>query len=298
MSGYSLKTINGNSIIKKTDGQNIRISFFNGEGIPEDVNVSNVYVAAFTLVCLHHGHVTITDERGRTIHCVAPGLMVLERNQLINITMQEVDGHLSFDVLDIPHELLTIAHELLIEKLQTEHQLGEHPFRIVYSNDFAARKEVFDLLRFTLSQEKKSIFENEEKENIATYALLLLLSGFIHDTAFAGIISRSAKLSVKYKVYNLLYTEPDKQWKLDDVSSAIFMSASTLKRKLATEGTTFSELYITARMNLASKLLRTGKYSVTNVAVLCGYDSVSYFIACFKRQFNITPSAFMKSVNH
>ncbi|WP_250186600.1 hypothetical protein [Escherichia coli] len=45
MSGYSLKTINGNSIIKKTDGQNIRISFFNGEGIPEDVNVSNVYVA-------------------------------------------------------------------------------------------------------------------------------------------------------------------------------------------------------------------------------------------------------------
>lgn len=156
--------------------------------------------------------------------------MVLERNQLINITMQEVDGHLSFDVLDIPHELLTIAHELLIEKLQTEHQPGEHPFRIVYSNDFAARKEVFDLLRFTLSQEK-GIFENEEKENIATYALLLLLSGFIHDTAFAGIISRSAKLSVKYKVYNLLYTEPDKQWKLDDVSSAIFMSASTLKKK-------------------------------------------------------------------
>ncbi|EHX59953.1 cofS [Escherichia coli DEC13C] len=164
MSGYSLKTINGNSIIKKTDGQNIRISFFNGEGIPEDVNVSNVYVAAFTLVCLHHGHVTITDERGRTIHCVAPGLMVLERNQLINITMQEVDGHLSFDVLDIPHELLTIAHELLIEKLQTEHQPGEHPFRIVYSNDFAARKEVFDLLRFTLSQEKKASSKMRKKK--------------------------------------------------------------------------------------------------------------------------------------
>lgn len=78
--------------------------------------------------------------------------------------MQEVDGHLSFDVLDIPHELLTIAHELLIEKLQTEHQPGEHPFRIVYSNDFAARKEVFDLLRFTLSQEKKASSKMRKKK--------------------------------------------------------------------------------------------------------------------------------------
>ena len=267
-------------------------------GISECVNVSHVYVASFTLVYLRHGCVTVTDERGRVSHCVAPGIMVFERDQSINIVMQEVDGHLSFYVVEVPHHLLTVAHEVLIEKIpQTEYPTTEHPLRIVYTGDFPAGEEVFELLKNILSENRMSI-KNEGEINIATFSLLFLLSGFIHEPAFPGIIRRSVKLSVKYKVYNLLYTEPDRQWKLNDVSSAIFMSASTLKRKLASEGTTFSELYITARMSLASKLLRTGKYSVSNVAVLCGYDSVSYFIACFKRQFSITPFAFMKSVNH
>ncbi|HAF4752201.1 TPA: transcriptional regulator HilD [Salmonella enterica] len=276
---------------------NHKIPSLREKSISQCVSVSNFYVASLTLAYLRHGCVAVTDEWGRASHCIAPGIMVLERDQFINIDMQEVEGHLSFDVIEVPHYLLTVVHEVLIEKLQTEYQTGEHPLRMVYTGDYPVRKEVFELLKNILSENRKSI-ENEEERNIATFSLLLLLSGLINKPAFSGIIRRSVKLSVKYRVYNLLYTEPDRQWKLNDVSSAIFMSSSTLKRKLASEGTTFSELYITARMNLASKLLRTGKYSVTNVAVLCGYDSVSYFIACFKRQFSITPLAFMKSVNH
>nr|WP_280956974.1 hypothetical protein [Escherichia coli] len=83
-------------------------------GISECVNVSNVYVASFTLVYLRHGCVKVTDERGRVSHCVAPGIMVFERDQSINIVMQEVDGHLSFDVVEVPHHLLTVAHEVIL----------------------------------------------------------------------------------------------------------------------------------------------------------------------------------------
>ncbi|END1884163.1 transcriptional regulator HilD [Escherichia albertii] len=297
MNVCTLKSNKGYNERKYTDEKNINISFLCKQIVSQQVRVSNVYVASFTLICLRHGRITVTDERKRTVHCIAPSMMILEKDQFINIMMQEVDGHLSFDVIDIPHSLLTIVHELLIDKLQTKNQPDEHPFRMVYIDNTPVIKEVFELLKSILTGDD-TLTKDEEKKNIATYSLLLLLSVFINESAFSGIINRSIKLSVKYKVYNLLYTKPDKQWKLSDVSSAIFMSTSSLKRKLATEGTTFSELYIMARMNFASKLLRTGKYSVTDVAALCGYDSVSYFIFCFKKQFDITPSAFMKSMNH
>lgn len=60
------------------------------------------------------------------------------------------------------------------------------------------------------------------------------------------------------------------------------MSTSTLKRKLAEEGTSFSDIYLSARMNQAAKLLRIGNHNVNAVALKCGYDSTSYFIQCFK----------------
>ncbi|ENC2565080.1 transcriptional regulator HilD [Escherichia albertii] len=297
MSVCTLKLNEGYNTRKDTDEKNINISFLCKQAVSQQVSVSNIYVASFTLICLQQGRITVTDERKRIVHCIAPSMMILEKDQFINIMMQEVDGHLSFDVIDIPHSLLTIAHELLIDKLQTKSQPSEYPFRMVYIDNTPVIKEIFELLKSILTGDD-ILTKDEEKKNIATYSLLFLLSCFINEQGFSGIINRSIKLSVKYKVYNLLYTKPDKQWKLSEVSSAIFMSTSSLKRKLAIEGTTFSELYITARMNFASKLLRTGKYSVTAVAASCGYDSVSYFISCFKKQFNITPSAFMKLMNH
>ncbi|VEA41250.1 GerE family regulatory protein [Salmonella enterica subsp. enterica] len=61
------------------------------------------------------------------------------------------------------------------------------------------------------------------------------------------------------------------------------MSCSTLKRKLKQENTSFSEVYLNARMNKATKLLRNSEYNITRVAYMCGYDSASYFTCVFKK---------------
>ncbi|EDX9920730.1 helix-turn-helix domain-containing protein, partial [Salmonella enterica subsp. enterica serovar Cerro] len=64
------------------------------------------------------------------------------------------------------------------------------------------------------------------------------------------------------------------------------------------EGTSFSDIYLSARMNQAAKLLRIGNHNVNAVALTCGYDSTSYFIQCFKKYFKTTPSTFIKMANH
>ncbi|EIT0559044.1 helix-turn-helix domain-containing protein, partial [Salmonella enterica subsp. enterica serovar Enteritidis] len=124
----------------------------------------------------------------------------------------------------------------------------------------------------------KSCIENEE---LIPYFLLFLLTAFLRLPESYEIILSSAQITLKERVYNIISSSPSRQWKLTDVADHIFMSTSTLKRKLAEEGTSFSDIYLSARMNQAAKLLRIGNHNVNAVALKCGYDSTSYFIQCF-----------------
>ena len=45
-------------------------------------------------------------------------------------------------------------------------------------------------------------------------------------------------------------------------------------------------------MDLAKKMLSSGKYNVNEVSINLGYSTASHFIAAFKRRYNITPKQF------
>lgn len=90
---------------------------------------------------------------------------------------------------------------------------------------------------------------------------------------------------MREKTYNMIINEPSKAWCLDDVASKLYMSRSSFKRKLATEGTSFSKIYLDVRMSIAARLLRTGDYKISQIAEICGYNRPSYFIATFKNIF-------------
>ena len=46
------------------------------------------------------------------------------------------------------------------------------------------------------------------------------------------------------------------------------------------------------KMDLAKKMLSSGKYNVNEVSINLGYSTASHFIAAFKRRYNITPKQF------
>ncbi|EJP1084538.1 helix-turn-helix domain-containing protein, partial [Salmonella enterica] len=78
----------------------------------------------------------------------------------------------------------------------------------------------------------------------------------------------------------------------------LYVSTTTLKRKLAGEDSSFSSIYLNARMNYAARLLRVEGKNITQVSLLCGYDSPSYFASTFKKYFKITPSEFVRIVKN
>ncbi|MDR1771342.1 MAG: AraC family transcriptional regulator [Hungatella sp.] len=63
-------------------------------------------------------------------------------------------------------------------------------------------------------------------------------------------------------------------------------------------GITFKQYLLTLRLNHAEDLLKSGEYSVTEVAAQCGFPDIFYFSKLFKEKKGISPSnCFQRSKN-
>ena len=79
------------------------------------------------------------------------------------------------------------------------------------------------------------------------------------------------------------------------VAAALGVGERSLRRRLATEGTSFQELLDEVREALALQLLETGVLSVEDVALRLGYAEASTFIVAFRRWRGTTPTAYTGS---
>lgn len=107
------------------------------------------------------------------------------------------------------------------------------------------------------------------------------------------IISSIPSLSDKVK--STIISNIKKKWMLHDIAILFHMSESLLKKKLSDEGTSFSEILLETRMNMAIILLNENK-SIKQVSIDCGFSNTSYFIQSFKRYYGITPKEHSKDV--
>lgn len=81
---------------------------------------------------------------------------------------------------------------------------------------------------------------------------------------------------------------------LDDVASRLHVSTRTLKRQLAQQGTSFSDILDDIREQKALLLLARSDLSVEQVADRLGYSDVANFTRAFKRWTGRTPSGWRK----
>ncbi|EED1239617.1 helix-turn-helix domain-containing protein [Escherichia coli] len=96
------------------------------------------------------------------------------------------------------------------------------------------------------------------------------------------------------RVEAIIASELAKKWYLSDVASMLCISSSQLKRKLHSEGTSFSRIVTDVRMKKAIGLMRCGMDNIYVVSRVCGYNSLSYFIQSFSKYYSITPWQWLK----
>lgn len=90
-------------------------------------------------------------------------------------------------------------------------------------------------------------------------------------------------------------SEPDLN--IESLTLQLGTSKSSLYRKLkANTGLSINEYIRLCRLKQAAELLSSQKYKINEVAFMTGFSSPSYFATCFQKQFNITPSDFVRNL--
>lgn len=88
--------------------------------------------------------------------------------------------------------------------------------------------------------------------------------------------------------------------KLDvkNIADAMAMSHSTLYRKIKTiTGLSIAALIRKCRAHKAAELLKSGKYTVSEVAMIVGLENIGNFRQCLREEFNINHSDFIRKVS-
>jgi len=120
--------------------------------------------------------------------------------------------------------------------------------------------------------------------------ILLLLSALGHQ----GVLSLLGSVQTKDTLHTM-FTTQGFHITTKQICQQLAMSESTLRRKLALEGTSVLEIKDQARLGLALHLLQTTRDSIGFIADKCGYQSQSRFTTRFKNRFGLTPSALRKT---
>ncbi|WP_407048125.1 helix-turn-helix transcriptional regulator [Methyloraptor flagellatus] len=115
--------------------------------------------------------------------------------------------------------------------------------------------------------------------------------------AAAGVaLGDLGRTSVAVAIRRALIADPARDWHTEAVLDhlarrGLAMSAATLRRRLADEGTSLTDLVTDTRMSVALDRLQTTAAPITAIALDVGYDSPSRFAARFKARFDLPPSA-------
>lgn len=98
--------------------------------------------------------------------------------------------------------------------------------------------------------------------------------------------SGSGRMSTADGVRHILFVLlPSGQCSIDEVAQQLGVDRRTVHRRLAREGTTFSEVLNTIRRELATHYVDDGKRPLSQVAELLGFSALSAFSRWYKQQF-------------
>ncbi len=85
----------------------------------------------------------------------------------------------------------------------------------------------------------------------------------------------------------------DASFNVQRLAEMLHQSQSSLYRKIkAVTGKSLVEFVRDVRLRKAAEMIRTGDYTITEVAYKVGFSSIKYFRQCFKNLYQMTPSAF------
>ena len=95
----------------------------------------------------------------------------------------------------------------------------------------------------------------------------------------------------------LMHNNIDEPLKVDEIAACVEISVRQLERQFCRHvNATPSRYYLELRLTRARQLLQQTNKSLADIAVACGFVSISHFRRCFREFFDIAPGCFRAGV--
>ena len=95
----------------------------------------------------------------------------------------------------------------------------------------------------------------------------------------------------------LMHNNIDEPLKVDEIAACVGLSTRQLERQFCRHvNATPSRYYLELRMTRARQLLLQTNKSLADIAVACGFVSISHFRRCFREFFDVAPGCFRSSL--
>ncbi len=139
-----------------------------------------------------------------------------------------------------------------------------------FAHEFIARENLTKILLYILQENKKTVFELDNKQ-IKMLSRLKKMLSFIEKNYASNIA-------------------------LCDIASSANVKESECLRCFKTILQTSPVKYlIQFRLEQSTFLLKTTELTITEIAMNCGFFDVSYYTKCFKERYDCTPSKYRKT---
>src|SRR3990167_5323081 len=113
-----------------------------------------------------------------------------------------------------------------------------------------------------------------------------------------AVVKRDPTLPQPLKLaLELMHNNIDEPLKMDEIAACAEISVRQLERQFCRHvNATPSRYYLELRLTRARQLLQQTNKSLADIAVACGFVSISHFRRCFREFFDIAPGCFRAGV--
>ena len=126
-----------------------------------------------------------------------------------------------------------------------------------------------------------------------TNSQLSTLNSQLEDAQLEDALSEQDKHFME-ELYKLMEEElSNSELDVTRITRLLLISRTKLYYKIkGLTGETPSNFFRTYKLNRAAELLKSGKYTVSEISDKCGFSTQSHFSVVFKKQFGVTPSEY------
>lgn len=240
------------------------------------------------VIYVREGEVSYTTKEKQTRKLCAGEFTIYHSDQVRDLESNHVDGHFCADILTFEPSLFRQFCDNLNHSFPSIEQSDTERYALGEADTTA--KQILELL---IASKEHGVCSELTLESLAQALIYEMLTT---ETSFQPIVKSACNQGTAEKVIGFIEINIEHDVSLESTARFLGMSIATLKRRLAAENLSFSQILKVKRVNHAATKLRLTDKSIAQIATESGFKSAAHFSTAFKGVQGMTPKEFRQHV--